>query len=138
MKRAVVVAGGSIHVETALGSLAAAGFEALTVPSAAEARAVLEAGAIVVVVGVIGDAWSQERAWPLASMPSMLRRSCLAILVGDAFTTGDGARAFLLGVDLVLRASDLARLGELAGKALAAKRALVGRLDMAAAARLGG
>lgn len=138
MKRAVIVADRSFHVETAQGSFAATGFEAVTVPTSAEARVAVEAGTQVVIAGVGPEGWSGERARPLAAMPAALRRGCVVVLVGESLVTGDGARAFLLGVDLVVRAGDLASLGELASKALAAKRALVARLDPAAASRLGG
>jgi hypothetical protein len=136
VKRAVVVAGGRLHVETVLGSLAAAGFEAATAPSAAAARALVDAGAVVVVAAaecLDGEAWK-----PFASMSPTLRRSCLVALVGEDLSTWDGGRAFSLGVDVVVRTSDLARLGELVTTALAAKRNLVAPLDPAAAARLGG
>jgi len=52
--------------------------------------------------------------------------------------TGDGARAFLLSVDLVVAPGDAARLGELVASGLQTKRVLVARLDGHAAARLGG
>ncbi|MBZ5589231.1 MAG: hypothetical protein LAO05_11780 [Acidobacteriia bacterium] len=135
MKRAVVVANGPLQVEAALGALAAAGFEAVAVACAAEVRPHVELGAAVAVVSYSGSASDLA---PLAAMPAGLRRSFVAILVGAGLATGDGLRAFLLGADMVVAVGDTVRLGELAGSAVAAKRALVAPLDPTAAARLGG
>jgi hypothetical protein len=134
MKRAVVVGGGHLQVEAVLGALAAAGFEAVASGSLTEARSQVEVGAVAVVLGAsvaIGEV-------ALGGMPPAIRRSCVVVLVGPGFTTGDGMRAFLLGVDLVVAAADIARLGELVGAAVAGKRTLVALLDPLAAARLGG
>jgi hypothetical protein len=130
MKRAVVVGDGHFHAETALGALAAAGCEAVTVPTITAARASVEAGALVVVVGARDGMLPAEQAAPLLAMPPALRRGCVLVLVGDGVTTADG-------VDLVVAGGDLSRLGELVAAALAAKRSLVGQIDPAAAARLG-
>jgi hypothetical protein len=137
MKRAVVVGDGSVHAETALGALAAAGCEAVTVPSTAAARGSVEGGALVVVVGSPHGTLSGERFAPLLTMPSAMRRGCVIALVGDGLATGDGMQAFVRGVDLVVARGDLARLGELVAAAVAAKRGLVAQIDPAAAARLG-
>jgi len=138
MRRALVVADGSLQLEAALGALSAAGFEAVGVESAAEIRPQVELGAAVVVLGAVGGGLEPARAAALVALPQGLRRSCVVLLVGGGPATGDGLRAFLLGVDLVVAAGDAARLGELAGAAVMAKRALVTPLDPAAAARLGG
>jgi hypothetical protein len=138
VKRAVVLAGPGLQAEAALGALAAAGFDAVAAGSAAEVRAHVEVGAAVVVLGAVGQGLDAAQAAGLASMPAVLRRSCIVVLVGQGFTTGDGFRAFALGVDLVVGTADAARLGELASAAVAAKRALVAPLDPAAAGRLGG
>ncbi len=138
MRRALVVADGNIQLEAALGALAAAGFEAVAVESPAEIRAQVEFGAAVVVLGAVEGGLDQTRAAALGALPQGLRRACVVLLLGGGPATGDGLRALTLGVDLVVAAGDAARLGELAGAAVTAKRALVTPLDPAAAARLGG
>ena len=138
MKRAVVLAGPVLQPEAALGALAAAGFDAVAAGGAAEVRAHVEVGAAVVVFGLGTGGLDPAQAAAVAAMPAALRRSCVVVLVGHGLTTGDGFRAFSLGVDLVVGTVDAARLGELAGAAVAAKRALVAPLDPAAASRLGG
>lgn len=138
MKRAVIVGDGKLHVESALGALTAAGIEAVAAASTAEARALVEAGSVVVVVGVAGLPWEGERAAPFLTMPAPLRRTCVVVLVGPLFATGDGTRAFLLNADLVVGFQDVGRLGELLCAAMAGKRSLVAALDAGAAARLGG
>ncbi|MFH1177627.1 MAG: hypothetical protein V1750_09495 [Acidobacteriota bacterium] len=138
MKRAVVLADGRLHLETAMGSLAAAGFETVTAPTVSELRGALEAGAQAAVIGVVAGQWEAEQARAIAAMPAALRRGCLVVLVGEGLSTGDGARAFLLGVDLVVKTNDVARIGELLSRALVAKRCLVNPLDPVAAARMGG
>lgn len=138
MKRAVVVGDGKLHVESVLGALTASGFEAVAVASTAEARAQVEAGAQVAVVGASGVPWTGERSAPIATMPSAARRGFLLVLVETGFVTGEGIRAFLLGADLVAATADAGRLGELAAGALVAKRQLVAALDPVAAGRLGG
>jgi hypothetical protein len=138
VKRVVVVADGELHVETALGSLAAAGLEGVTAADVAAARSLVESGALALVVGVGGNAWEGERARPVVTMHSALRRGCVVALVGDDYASLDGTRAFALGVDLVVKRGDLASLGELVNRALTSKRSLVAPLDCAAASRLGG
>ncbi|MFI5143146.1 MAG: hypothetical protein ACHQQS_12225 [Thermoanaerobaculales bacterium] len=138
MKRALVVSGGIFQVESALGALASAGFEAVAAESLAELRAQVEAGTVAAVVGYGGNAGDAEHIAAIAALPSMLRRSLVVALVGHDLATKDGVRAFLLGVELLVATADLPRLGELLGTALAAKRALVVLLDPAMAARLGG
>ncbi len=138
MRRAVVLAGPGLQAEAVLGALAAAGFDAVPATGAAEVRAHVEVGAAVVVLGSGGQGLDAAQAAALASMPAVLRRSCVVVLVGQGFTTGDGFRAFALGVDLVVGTADATRLGDLAGAAVAAKRALVAPLDPPAAGRLGG
>ncbi len=137
MKRAVVVADGRLQVEAVLGALAAAGFEAVASSSVTEVRSQVEVGAVAVVLGAAAET---DKAAPaaLGSMPPAIRRSCVVVLLGPGLTTGDGMRAFLLGVDLVVAAADTARLGELVGAAMASKRSLVSPLDPVAAAKLGG
>ena len=137
MKRAVVVGDGHVHAETALGALAATGCEAVQVGSVAEARAGVEAGAMVMVVGTADAAVTAERTAPLAALPPGMRRGCVVVLVGEGLETGNGMQAFVHGVDLVVSRTDLAKLGEFVAAAIAAKRALVALLDPAAAARLG-
>ena len=138
MKRAVVVADGPLRPETVLGALTAAGFEAVTVASLQEARFQVETGAAVVVAGVNGATWDGDRPTPINTMLPAARRSCVVVLIGPGLATGDAAKAFLLNVDLVVGATDAARLGELVTAALALKRHLVSAVDTAAAARLGG
>jgi len=137
VKRAVVVADGQVHTETALGSLAAAGCEGVTVAGTAEARAAAEAGALVIVLGVADGRLDGERAAPLQSMPPTVRRGGVIALGGDGLSTGDGMQAFSHGVDLVVARGDLSRVGELAAAVIASKRTLVAQLDPTAAARLG-
>jgi hypothetical protein len=60
------------------------------------------------------------------------------VLVGPGLTTGDGMRAFFLGMELVVAVADTARLGELVSAAVASKRTLVAPLDPVASAKLGG
>jgi hypothetical protein len=138
MKRALVVSGGIFQVESALGALGSAGFEAVVAESLTELRTQVEAGTVAAVVGYAGNAGDGEHLAAIAALPSMLRRSVVVALVGPELTTKDGVRAFLLGVELLVATADLPRLGELLGTALAAKRALVVLLDPAMAARLGG
>ncbi len=138
MKRAVVVADGQLRPETALGALTSSGFEAVTVTTLAEARFQVETGATVLVAGVNDAHWEGERPTPVNTMLPAVRRSCVVVLVGPGLATGDAAKAFLLNVDLVVSATDAARLGELVGAALALKRHMVAAVDTAAAARLGG
>jgi hypothetical protein len=138
VKRAVVLAGPALQAEAALGAMAAAGFDAVAAGGVADLRAHVEVGAAVVVLGAGGEGLDPAQAAALASMPAALRRSCVVVLVGQGLTTGDGLRAFSLGVDLVVGTADAARLGELAGAAVSAKRALVAPLDPTAAGRLGG
>ncbi len=137
MKRAVVLAGPSLQTEAALGALAAAGFDAVAAAGAAEVRGHVEVGAAVVVLGSRGEGLDAAQAAALAAMPPVLRRGCVVVLVGPDLATGDGFRAFALGVDLVVASADAARLGELAGAAVGAKRVLVAPLDPAAAGRFG-
>jgi hypothetical protein len=137
VKRAVVVADGRLQMEAVLGALAATGFEAVASGSVAEVRSQVEVGAVAVVLGASGEAGEAAPA-AIGGMPPAIRRSCVVVLVGPGLTTGDGMRAFLLGVDLVVAAADAARLGELVGAAVASKRSLVAPLDPVAAARLGG
>lgn len=138
MKRAAVVADGAVHVETALGALAAVGYEAVAVPGAVEAKTQVESGASVVVLGMRAGGSSPALPVALATMPGALRRTCVVVLVGDEMTTGDAGLAFRLGADLTLSSRDLASVGEVVGRAVAAKKALVATLDPAAAARLAG
>jgi len=137
VKRAVVVADGRLQVEAVLGALAAAGFEAVGSASLGEARSQVEAGAVAVVLGSSGDAGDPALA-ALAGMPAATRRCCVVVLVGPGLTTGDGMRAFFLGVELVVAVADTARLGELVSAAVASKRTLVAPLDPVASAKLGG
>ena len=89
-------------------------------------------------IGALEGGLDPARAAVLAAMAPGLRRSFVAMLVGGAPATGDGLRAFTLGVDLVVATGDSARIGELAGAAVAAKRVLVAPLDPVAAGHLGG
>jgi len=131
VRRALVVDGGGVHADTVMGALAAAGFEALPVPSLAAARPLVEAGALAVVVGLdVGEGLSALSLWP----PS-LRRGCVVAVVGEA--DPGGMKAFRMGVDVLLPAAEAARLGEVLAAAIATKRLLVAPLDGAAAARLG-
>ena len=138
MRRAVLVADGCLQVEAALGALAAAGFEAVTVSAMTEVLSHVEVGAVVVVMGLVGGSLGPDQAAAMAAMPPGFRRSCVVVLVGPQLATGDGLKAFLLGADLVVAAAHASRLGELAAAAVAAKRTLVGPLDPTAASRLGG
>lgn len=132
MKRALVVEGRGLHVDTVMGALAAAGFEALSVPSLAAARPLVEAGALAVVVGFGVD----EGLAALSLWPPSVRRACVVAMVGEA--DPGGMKAFRMGVDIVLPAGEAARLGETLAAAIATKRLLVAPLDGAAASRLGG
>ncbi len=138
MRRAVVLGGGSLQADAALGALAAAGFDAVAAGGAAELRGHVEIGATVVVLGSAGGGLDAAAAAALATLPAALRRGCAVLVVGPGLVTGDGLRAFLLGVDLVVATADAARIGELAASAVGVKRVLVAPLDPAAAGRLGG
>lgn len=131
MRRALVVDGCGVHADAVLGALAAAGFEALSVPSLAAARPLVEAGAVAVVAGMGGG----EGFAALCTWPPAVRRSCVVAVLGGA--DSGGMRAFQLGVDLVLPAADEARLGDTLAAALVTKRLLVAPVDPAAAVRLG-
>jgi hypothetical protein len=130
VRRALVVDGSGVRVDVVLGTLAAAGFEALVVPSLDAARPLVETGAVAVVVGMgVGDGLAALNSWP-----APVRRGCVvAVLSGE---DAGGMGAFRLGVDVVLPAADEARLGEALATALATKRALVAPVDASAAARL--
>ena len=134
----MVISEGGAPVDSVLGALGSAGLEAVVVASFAEARAHVEAGTVVVVVLATPERWQSDKALPLAALPAGLRRGCVIALVGAGLATGDGARAFLLSVDLVVAPGDTARLGDLVASGLQSKRVLVARLDSHAAARLGG
>jgi hypothetical protein len=138
MRRAVVLNDSGVAVDSVLGALGSAGLEAIAVGSFGEARAQVEAGAVVVVVLATPERWQSEKALPLLAMPGGLRRGCLVVLVGAGLATGDGARAFVLSVDLVVAPGDVAGIGERVASGLQSKRALVARLDGHGAARLGG
>jgi len=137
VKRAVVVADGRLQVEAVLGALAAAGFEAVASTSLAEARSQVESGAVAVVLGSSGEEGDPALSG-LAGMPAATRRCCVVVVVGPGLTTGNGMRAFLLNVDLVVAVADTARLGELVGAAVASKRMLMAPLDPVASGKLGG
>ena len=138
MKRAVVVSDGRLQVEAVLGALAASGFEAVEVDNINAVRSNLEGGAAAVVLGHSAHVADAPQLAALASLPPGLRRSCVVALVGPGLTTGDGTKAFQLGVDLVVAWHDTSRLGDLIDSAVAFKRNLVASLDPAAATRLGG
>jgi len=138
LKRVVVVSDGPVHLETAQGALAAAGWEAVTVAVVSEARAQLESGALAVVVAVPGLEGAGERLGPVLASPATVRRGYVVAAVGPGLRSSDGRQAFALGVDLTVGPGDVARLGELISVAVATKRALVAPLDPLAAARLGG
>lgn len=137
MKRVILLSDPRVRLEPAAGALAASGLEAVSVSSMGDARLQVEAGAVGLVVGVANAEWSGERAGSLATWPSALRRKCVVALLGPGFVTGDGVRAFLLGVDLLVLAGDVGKLGEIMSCALLTKGALVAPLDPAAAARFG-
>lgn len=137
MKRIVLLSDPRVRLEPAAGALASSGLEAVSVASIADARLQVEAGAVGLVVGVSGADWSGERAAGLAGWPPALRRKCVVALLGSGFVTGDGVRAFLLGVDLLVLAGDVGRLGEIMATALLSKGALLAPLDPASAARFG-
>lgn len=137
MRRVVLLSDPRVRLESAAGGLAASGLEAVTVASMGEARQQVEAGAVGLVVGVASADWTGERASSLAAWPSAVRRRCVVALMGPGFVTGDGVRAFLLGVDLLVVAGDVGRLGEIMSGALLSKGALVAPLDPTTAARFG-
>lgn len=137
MRRIVLLSDPRVRLEPAAGALAASGLEAVTVASMGEARQQVEAGAVGLVIGVASADWTGERASALAAWPSALRRRCVVALMGPGFATGDGVRAFLLGVDLLVVVGDVGKLGEIMSGALLGKGALVAPLDPTAAARFG-
>lgn len=137
MKRVVLVPDPRVRLDAAAGALAAAGLEAVVASGLAEARQLVEGGALGVVIGVAEGAWAGDRAAALAAWPSALRRRCVVALLGPGLGTGDGVRAFLLGVDLLVSGADLGRLGEVMAGAFHAKGELLAPLDPAAAARFG-
>lgn len=137
MKRVVLLSDPRVRLDAAAGSLAASGLEAVAASGLAEARQLVEAGALGVVVGVAEGGWVGERPAALATWPPAVRRRCVVTLLGPGLATGDGVRAFLLGVDLLVAAADLGRLGEIMACALHTKGVLLAPLDPAAAARFG-
>jgi hypothetical protein len=137
VKRIVLLSDQRVRLEPAAGALASSGLEAVSVASMGDARSQVEAGAVGLVVSVANAEWSGERASSLAAWPSALRRRCVVALLGPGFVTGDGVRAFLLGVDLLVVAGDAGKLGEIMSGALQSKGSLVAPLDPTAAARLG-
>jgi hypothetical protein len=138
VKRAVVVTDGRLQADAVLGALAASGFEAVELDNVSRVRSNVEAGAVAVVLGYAGHTGDPGHLAALAALPPGLRRACVVVLVGPGLATGDGTRAFHLGVDLVVAWHDTPRLGELIDSAVALKRTLVASLDPAAATRLGG
>lgn len=132
--RAVVIGGGSLHVEAALGALSAGGIEAMAAATVAEARPLMEAGAVVLVVG---EGALEECGAAMCAWPQGLRRGSVVLLVERQGGNAHPNRSFLLGVDAVVSPSEVARLGELAGSAATAKRQLVVALDPGAAGRFG-
>ncbi len=134
MRRIVVVEAPGIHVDTVLGSLGAAGFEAVRATTTDDARRQVEAGA----VGIVVAREAEGVARTLGTLPPTVRRGCLLLLIGAREQKPSGLDAFLAGADLVLGSNECARIGEVTAAALAAKRSLVAALDPAAAARLGG
>ena len=138
MKRAVVVGDGHLQVDAVLGALAAAGFEAVEVDHADKVRSGLDRGAEAVVLGYAVDGGNPSPPASINALPAGMRRACVVVLVGPGLTTGDGTKAFQLGVDLVVAWQDTPRVGELIDSAAALKRTLVALLDPAAATRLGG
>lgn len=137
MRRVVVVRDGLPVADALLGLLTAAGFDSVAVPNAGEARTLVDAGAVAVVLG-FSEGADPQRFGPVVSMPSAVRRGCVVALIGPGLSTGDGSRAYLLSVDLVVGPSDTQKLGELLGSSIVAKRALVALLDPVAATRLAG
>lgn len=137
MRRVAVVRDGLPVAEALLGLLTAAGFEAVAVAGATEARAQVDGGAVAVILGCTEGA-ELQRFQAVLAMPATARRGCIVALLGPGLASGDGVRAFLLSADLVVAPSETQRLGELLSGALAAKRVLVAMLDPAAAARLAG
>lgn len=135
MKRVVLVSNNAAQAYQ--GALAAAGFEAVAVPTYRQARMEVEAGAVAVVVCPEAPPWGGAESLPLLAMPAAVRRGCLLVLVTPGGQTGDGWGAFVANVDLLVAIGDAPRLGELLRAALAAKRQLVGLLDPEAASRLG-
>lgn len=136
MKRVVLVSDNAAQAYQ--GALAAAGFEAVAVPSYRKARMEVEAGAVAVVVCPEAPSWGGADSQLLVAMPAALRRGCLVVLVSPGVQTGDGWAAFVASVDLIVAATDAPRLGDFLRAALTAKRQLVGLLDPEAASRLGG
>ncbi|HPC82530.1 MAG TPA: hypothetical protein P5234_04105 [Thermoanaerobaculaceae bacterium] len=137
MRRVVLVPDPRVRLEAAAGALAAAGLEAVVATGLADARRLVEGGALGVVIGVPEGGWVGEEPATLASWPTGVRRRCVVALAGPGLLTGDGVRAFLLGVDLLVSAGDLGKLGEIMACALQTKGALLAPLDPAAAARFG-
>lgn len=138
MKRVVLLSDPRVRLEAAAGALAAAGLEAVVSTGLADARQLVEGGALGVVIGVPEGGWSGDRPAALATWPAAVRRRCVVALLGPGLATGDGVRAFLLGVDLLVSGADLGRLGEIMTGAFQAKGVLLGPLDPATAARFGG
>lgn len=137
MKRVLLLSDPKVRLDSAAGALAAAGLEAVGLGTVAEARGQVEGGALGLVIGVAEGGWGGELAAALAGWPSTVRRKCVVALVGPGLVSGDGVRAFLLGVDLLVAITDVGRLGEIMSAALQAKGALLAPLDPASAARFG-
>ena len=138
MRRVVLLSDPLVRLEAAAGTLAAAGLEAVISSDLAEARHLVEGGALGVVIGVGEGGWSGARPAALATWPAAVRRRCVVALLGPGLVTGDGVRAFRLSGDILVSGADLGRLGEIMVGALQAKGALLAPLDPATAARFGG
>ena len=133
VKRAVVVARPALQTEATLGALAAAGFEAVAVAGAAEVRAHVEVGAAAWCLGRRRRrAWRRRRRRRSPRCRPRCGARASSSWSARASPPATGLRAFQLGVDLVVATADTARLGELVGAAVAAKRSAGG------AARPGG
>lgn len=137
MKRILLLSDPRVRLDAAAGALAAAGLEAVSVGTVGEARVQVEGGALGLVIGVGDGGWVGEPSAALAGWPTLVRRKCVVALVGPGLLSGDGVRAFLLGVDLLVSIAEVGRLGEIMAGALQAKGALLAPLDPVAAARFG-
>ena len=121
----VYVAGGDPRLRAAADALRTSGFEVEVVETSEEAaRRVGPAELSAVVVGEDPDVLQ-----PFQQMAPRHRRRLVVVQVGGGVATADGAAAFVRGVNLLVSASDVGRLGDLVALAVNRHRDLVALVE---------
>lgn len=121
----VYVANGDPGMRAAVDALRASGFEVEAVESADEAARRI--GPTELSTVVIGD--GENVLQPFQQMPPRVRRRVVLVQVGGSVATADGAAAFVRGVNLLVAAADVGRLGDLVALALNRHRDLVALIE---------